>query len=124
MAVKPVRLVNRGRYVTYQWTLTSADDVAEPTTLLGGRTDVSVKFFGTTDAAGWNTATVIMQGDTEETGTDFVQLRDTARNLLTATNENKIEAILENALRYKPVRSAGALGATGITITLLCAGHS
>lgn len=121
MAVDATVIQNKGPYTLYQWTLTSADSTANPVPApMGHRSEKTVKMFGTVDAAGWNTATIQMQGDVELSGTDFLVVRDEQGNDAELTGANGLITILQNVSRIKPVVTAGALGATGVTITLLC----
>lgn len=129
MAVSPVEVLSGGRQKIFKWTLTSADDVANPTPPLDILNDQTVQVYGTTDANGWNTATIQLQGSIAIPDSaalvpptppaQYVVLNDPQGNAISIANTNKVEAILEHMFVVKPVKSAGDFGADGVTIWLM-----
>ena len=121
MPVRAQQILSAGRATQYKWVLTLADPVALPTPPILFHSDKTVQVFGTQDADGWNTATVAVQGSTDDS-VGYAACTDPQGNSLTFTNQNKIETIQENVKHIRPLVTAGALGATGIIIILTSGG--
>ena len=121
VAVQPV-VTQHGRFTRYAWTLTATDQVAAPHRgLLGHRGEKSVDVRGAATADGFNGATVEIHGTLDEADTNYKLLNtvpDTVDLTYTAA-ATRIRPVLPNAMRIKPVVTAGTVGATGVTVVLL-----
>lgn len=124
MAVKP-EITKVGYAVLYEWVLTSADPVAEPTKLLCERPEKTVDVHGASDAAGFNTARIGIHGTLALFGGTYKLLNsvpDTQDLSFTAATSKPL-TVLPNVSRIKPVVESGTLGATGVRVQLLVFFH-
>lgn len=116
-----VEIYSSGRAKKFKWVLTAADPTADPSPPILNQQDKTVQCYGTTDANGWNTATITIDGSTDKS-VGYATLNDPQGNALVFTNQNKIETIQENVDQIKPVVT-GTLGANGVTVVLTCGGQ-
>jgi hypothetical protein len=119
MAVMP-ESQRHGTYSRYRWVLTSADQEAM-SVAVADRNEKTVQVRGASTAAGFNGATLEIQGSLDAVEPAVYDLLNTVPDTLdlTFTAQSRIYTILPNVLRVKPVVSAGTVGSTGVEVVLL-----